>query len=229
MTVAAASAFDTHEKTAASPTRMVGLLAIATGIAGFGLLALHPGDTARDFTGVIKEEAANLVMNAVVHGGFIFVLALQAVCYAVLTRRIGFGRATATAGLVFFAAGAAAMAASLLLDGLVTPAIAARYVAKPDKIESARVIFVLIGSLVSFLMPIGLAFQSAAIAAWGWALTASGARGAGLFGVVLGLAMVAAIAAGFALGNPMALMGAIVGVSVWAVVAGAVLLKSSIG
>ena len=223
MSVATASAFDTSEKTAASPTRMVGLLAIATGIAGFALLALHPGDTARDFAGVIKEEAANQFMNAVVHGGFIVVLALQAVCYAVLTRRIGFGRTAATAGLVFFAAGAAAMAASLLIDGLVTPAIAARYVAKPDKIESARVLFVLMGAMVSFLMPISLAFQSGAIAAWGWALTASGARAAGLFGLGLGLMMIAAIAAGFVLGNPMAQMGAIVGISVWAIVAGTAL------
>lgn len=222
---AAASQFDTTEPTAASPTRTIGLLAIATGIAGFALLALHPGGEARDFVGVVKEEAANLVMNAVVHGGFIAVLAPQAVCYAVLTRRIGFGRTASIAGLVFFAAGAAFMAASLLLDGLVTPAIAARYVAKPDRIESARVIFVLIGSLVGFLLPLGLAFQSAAIAAWGWALTASGSRAAGLFGVVLGLVMLAAIAAGFVLGNPMALMGAIVGISVWAVVAGSVLLR----
>jgi len=99
MTAATASAFDTNEKTAASPTPMVGLLAIATGIAGFALLALHPGGEARDFVGVVKEEAANLMMNAVVHGGFIVVLALQGVCYAVLTRRIGFGRRQRWRGL----------------------------------------------------------------------------------------------------------------------------------
>jgi hypothetical protein len=225
MTVAAATQFDAAERSAASPTWLVGLVAIATGIAGFALLALHPGGEARDFVGVVKEEAANLVMNAVVHGGFIAVLAVQMVCYAVLSRWIGLARAASVAGLVFFAAGAAFMAASLLLDGLVTPAIAARYVAKPDKIESARVIFVLIGSLVSFLLPIGLAFQSAAIAAWGWALTATGSRTAGIAGLVLGAAMFAMAAASLATMNPLFLMGAIVGTAIWAVVAGATLVR----
>lgn len=226
MTVATASAFDTKDHSAPAPTRGVGLLTIATGIAGFALLALHPGGEARDFAGMVKEEAAGQFMNAVVHGGFIAVLTVQMVCYAVLSRRLGLSRTAAVAGLVFFAAGAAFMAGSLLLDGLVTPAIAARYVTKPDKIESARVLFVLIGTSVSFLMPIGLAFQSAAIAAWGWALTASGSRAAGLFGLVLGLALIAALAASFAMGNPMLMMGAIVGTSVWAVVAGIVLMRA---
>src|SRR6185312_1492061 len=153
----------------------------ATGIAGFALLAFHPGEGAKTFADVLQSEASNRAADALVHGGFIVVLALQTVCYATFTRMFG-SRVSGLAAFVLFAFGVAFMCGSLLMDGLVTPAIAARYVGKPDKIETARTLFVLIGTMISLLMPIGLAFQSAAIAAWGWALSASGSRVAGAIG-----------------------------------------------
>ncbi len=217
MTIAAATMADTSAGRP-SPTRAVGVLAIATGIAAFGLLAFHPGGNATDFAGVLKEEAANRAMDAAVHGGFIVVLALQAVVYAVFCDRLGWQRPSTLAGFVFFCAGTAFLAASMLLDGLVTPALAARYVAKPDKIESARTLFVLIGTLIGLLMPVGLAFQSAAIAAWGWALTGAGHRVTGLFGLAVGIATLAAV--GFASMNPLVLMGAIAGSALWAAAVG---------
>ncbi|HEX4295270.1 MAG TPA: hypothetical protein VHZ29_14135 [Rhizomicrobium sp.] len=207
-------------------TRGAGILSIATGIAAFALLANHPGGAAHDFAGVLRDEAANRVMDAVVHGGFIAVLALQTVCYAIFSARIGFSRATAAAGLIFFAFGTAFLSASMVLDGLVTPAVAAKYLAAPDRIEFARSLFVLIGTLIGFLMPIGLAFQSAAIACWGWALSASRlSRAAGVFGLALGAISLAALASNLAAPNPLVLMGAIAATSVWAVVTGIVLLR----
>jgi len=205
--------------------RGIGVLAIATGIAGFALLASHPGGAATDFAGVLKEEAANRVADAVVHGGFVVVLALQTVCYAILSARLGLTRAAVMAALVFFAFGAAFLSGSMLIDGLMTPAIAVRYVAKPDKIEAARTLFVLMGTAISFLMPIGLAFQSAAVAAWGWALTATGPRGIGLTALGIGAVMMAAMVAGFATMNVLALMAGIAGTAVWAVLAGIALLR----
>lgn len=207
-------------------TRGAGILAIATGIAAFALLANHPGGEAHDFAGVLREEAANRTMDAIVHGGFIAVLALQTACYAILSARMGFSRATAMAGLVFFAFGVAFLSASMALDGLVTPAVAAKYLAAPNKIEFARSLFVLIGALIGFLMPIGLAFQSAAIACWGWALMTSRlSRAAGVFALALGAIALAALASSVAAPNPLVLMGAIAATSVWAVVAGIVLLR----
>jgi hypothetical protein len=216
MTVAAA--------TLPSPRlRGIGSLAIATGIAGFGLLAFHPGGAATDFAGVLREEAANRAGDALVHGGFIVVLALQSVCYALLSMRLGLTRGMVMAGLVFFAFGAVFLSASMLVDGLMTPAIAARYLVKPDKIEAARTLFVLMGTAISFLMPVGLAFQSAAVAAWGWALTTGGSRALGLAALAIGAAMMAAITAGFA--NPLALMAGIAGTAIWAILAGILLIR----
>jgi hypothetical protein len=206
-----------------TPARATGLLAIATGLAAIGLLAFHPGGDARNFAEVLRDEAANRLADAIVHGGFVAVLALQAICYAVLSMRIG---RAAVAGLVFFAFGAAFLSASMVLDGLATPALAVKYLAAPEKIEFAKSLFALVGTLISLLMPIGLAFQSAAIAAWGTALAASGvSRIAGALGLVLGGASFAALAATAGAMNPFVLMAAIAAASVWAIVAGIVLLR----
>jgi hypothetical protein len=208
------------------PPRGVGLLAIATGIAGLALLAAHPSEGARTFAELLQSEAANRAIGGLVHGGFIGVLALQFVCYAVLTRRLK-ASVPALAGMVFFGFGATFLAGSMMMDGLVVPAIAARYAAKPDKIETARTLFVLMATMIGILMPLGLAFQSAAVAAWGAALAANGARVFGLAALVLGCALLAAAAAGFATMNPMFLMAAMAGLALWAIGAGVYLMRSA--
>jgi len=154
-----------------APARAAGILSIATGIATVALLANHPGGDAHTFADVLKDEAGNRTMDAIVHGGFVVVLALQTICYATLSARIGRG---AIAGLVFFAFGAAFLSASMVLDGLVTPALAVKYLAAPEKIDFAKSLFALVGTLIGLLMPMGLAFQSAAVAGWGVALVTSG-------------------------------------------------------
>lgn len=204
-------------------SRATGALAIATGIAAFALLANHPGGEARDFLEVLKNEAANRAADAAVHGGFVVVLALQTICYAALSARV-----KSSAGMIFFAFGAAFLCASMLLDGMVIPALAAKYLAAPAKIDFAKSLFALVGTMIGLLMPIGLAFQSAAIAAWGWALWTSGtSRVAGVLGIALGGATLAALAATAGAMNPFVLMGAVAATSLWAIVAGIVLMRAA--
>jgi hypothetical protein len=195
-----------------SPARAAGFLAMASAVATVALLVAHPEGTAHDFAGLLREEAAGRATDAVVHGGFIAVLAVQTVCYAVLARRLE--RLSALAGLVFFAFGAALLSASMVLDGLVIPALAARYLATP---ETAHPLFALVGIAIGWLMPLGLAFQAAAVAAWGLAL-----RGVMRVLAVLGGA---AMLAGLATGNPLAAMAALGGMALWAAVSGALLLR----
>jgi hypothetical protein len=207
----------------AAPARTAGILSIATGIATVALLANHPGGDAHTFADVLKDEAANRSMDAIVHGGFVVVLALQAICYATLSARIGRG---AIAGSVFFAFGAAFLSASMVLDGLVTPALAVKYLAAPQKIEFAKSLFALVGTLIGLLMPIGLAFQSAAVGGWGVALLTSGiSRIGGMIGLALGATAFVALAATAGAMNPLVLMGVLAVTALWAVVAGFVLLR----
>lgn len=226
---AAAFTDSVSRPTETSASRGTGLIAIATGIAAVVLLLNHPGGQPGSFADMVKDEATNQVMNAVVHGGFIAVLALQIFCYARLSAQLGTARALPLAGLVFFATGAAFMMASLLLDGLVLPAIAAKYMrALAAKEDFAKVAFIVVGTTVQFLMPVGILFQSAGITAWGMGLSQASRRVLGLLGLLVGAACFAAAAASLVTGQPMLLMAAIVGLALWAFVAGAVLLSRKV-
>jgi hypothetical protein len=170
-------------------------------------LAAHPGETATTFAGVLKEEAANRNVAGVVHGGYIAVLVLQIIGYAKLSARLDLRRLVSLAGVVLFAAGAAFLSASLLLDGLVIPAIA-----------------VFCETAIGFLMPIGLAFQGAAIASWGAALW-RGSRLAGAIGLLFGLGMLGTLAANIVRPNPLLVMGLLIVPMLWAFVAAWQLLR----
>jgi hypothetical protein len=204
---------------------IVGTVLIATALASAGLLLSHPGGNAHDFAGVLRDEAANRLTDAIVHGGFVVVLAVQLVCYAVLALRLN--RTAALAGFIFFAIGAAFLSASMVTDGLVIPAIAAKYLPTPAKYDAARSLFVLCGIFIGFLMPAGIAFQSAAVAAWGWAMHRSGAATVtGAFGVLMGGALLGGLVA--TAGNPMVLMGGIGAMALWALIAGVLMARKAV-
>jgi MFS family permease len=206
--------------------RPAGILLLLTGVASLALLAAHPGETATNFAGVLKEEAANRSVAGVVHGGYIAVLVLQIIGYARLSDRLDLRRLLPLAGIVFFAAGALFLSASLLLDGLVIPALATRYADAPAKIESARSLFVFCETAIGFLMPIGLAFQGSAVASWGAALWRS-SRIVGAVGILFGLGMLGALAANIARPNPVLLIGSLIASTLWAFVATWPLLRKS--
>jgi hypothetical protein len=201
-----------------SGERIAGFLLLLTAIASLALLAAHPGETATTFAGVLREEAANRNIAGIVHGGYIAVLVLQIVGYAKLPARLDMRRLLPLAGIVLFAAGTAFLSASLLLDGLVIPALAARYADVPAKIESARALFVFCETAIGFLMPIGLAFQGAAVASWG-AASWRASRIAGAIGILIGLLMLGALAVNLAQPNPVLVMGSLIGPMLWAFLA----------
>ena len=208
-----------------SNSRTVGIIAVATGIAAIVLLLNHPAEHATDFMGVLKEEAANQMMNAAVHGGYLLVLPVQIVCYAVLTGRIGFNRALAIAGLVFFATGAAIQMADLTIDGLMLPAIAKRYLAAPpDRLPYARTLFVICSTAIQFLMPLGIGFQAAGVAAWGTSMIKQ-ARWTAIAGSLLGLVALTGTIVATVTGMEMFIVAGIACLAVWAFVAGFALMR----
>jgi hypothetical protein len=227
MSMAAISSRDSAARTTIPQHRAVGVLIIATGVLSLALLALHPGGDAKTFADVLKNEASNRLADGIVHGGFIAVLAVQLVCYVVFSARLGLSRASTIAGLVFFAMGAMFLCGSMVLDGLATPAVAARYLAAPAKIEFAKALFVLIGTLIGVLMPIGLMFQSAAIAMWGWALAQSRqSPKLGYVSAAVGASLVAVLTMGFGASNPIILMSALAVTAGWAATVGVLLIRA---
>jgi hypothetical protein len=206
-------------------SRTTGIITLATGVAAIALLLNHPGGQGADFAAILKQEAASQAISAVVHGGFIVVLAIQLACYAIFAGRLGWTKPLAIAGMVFFAVGAGLQTASLLVDGLMIPQLAARYVAAPpDRLPLARALFVLCGTAVQFLMPMGLFFQGAGVASWGASL-AKVARGGGIAALVIGLLVVVAAVAAFATGQTHLILAAIALLAVWTGIAGIALVR----
>ena len=211
------------EPTASVPTagRPAGIVLVVLGVASLGLLLNHPSPSAQTFADVLRGEAANRTTDAVVHGGFIAILGAQLVCLAILAIRIGIHRASVIAAYLLTAIGAAALMLSMGLDGLVTPAIAARYVDVVEHHNDARTIFVLLGTLIRFLMPAGLLFVAIGLVFWGAALRERETlvRVVRWFGAVTGVLIIAGIAttAGMV---PHVLMIAILAIALWDVLVG---------
>jgi len=202
----------------ADSRRLAGAFALC-GLASLVLLSNHPAGTARDFAGVLREEAGNQLVDGIVHGGFIFVLAALLVCFLLLARRLGSGRVAVVVTGVAFSVGCAALMASMLVDGLVVPAVAARYVGidAPEKLAAAKALFVFAGALISFLMPLGIAFQSIAMLTLGGLLVAGPPRrrAAGITGVVVGVLILALLIAAPANLAAHVLLASIVLIAVW--------------
>lgn len=214
-------------KTAASSAggdHLAGYILIVTAVAAVALLMAHPEGGASDFAGMLKQEAADQKQNAIVHGGYLFVLAVQIVCYALFSARLT-ARSLATAGIITFAIGAAFMMGSLLVDGLMMPAIAAKYAGAADKLEYAKSLFVFGGIAVQFLMPLGLFFQAAGMVLWGGALVQQDVKVMGWIALVLGLVVVGSVAGAFGGGMMLLMMVAIGGLALWAALAGVTMVR----
>jgi hypothetical protein len=174
----------------------------------------------------LRFEAGHRISDAVVHGGFVLVLAIELICFAALAVRAGVMRTAVLAAMVFAMVGTGLLTASMIVDGLITPAVAARYAAAPaEKQEAARALLVLIGATIGVLTPVGLAFLGAAALAWGACLAprSGSVRTGGIIGVAAGAAI--AIAAGVGLwgASPYMLMVALLAQAAWTLAAGVML------
>ena len=209
-----------------TPARGPGAALIVCALASVALLAGHPaGGASPLLADVLRSEAAQRLPDAIVHGGFVLVLAIELIGFAALAVRLGAARTAVLAAMVFFLIGAGLLAASMIVDGLITPAVAARYAMAPlAKQEAARALFVLIGEAIRVLMPMGLAFQGAAALAWGTALIARPtARISSAVALAAGAAILLAAAASLWIPSPHLLMLALLGQAVWTFAAGVML------
>jgi hypothetical protein len=185
-------------------------------LASLTLLANHPSGNPGSFADLIKDEAAHQVIDGVVHGGFSITLVALIICFVFLSRLLGLARSSVVIGLVSFCAGCSALVASMVLDGFASPAIAVRF-AGVDDLQPAKTLFILVGTLIRFLMPMGLLFQFVAMLSWSWSIVKRPgfARAVGLFGSVVAIILIVAI---FAIPTAMAahvILGGVALQAIW--------------
>jgi hypothetical protein len=196
-------------------------------LASLTLLANHPNGSPGGFADLIKNEAAHQVIDGVVHGGFVATLVALIICFVLWSRFLGLAKPTVVIGLVCFCVGCGALIASMVLDGFATPAIAVRF-AGTDDLQPAKTLFVLVGTLIRFLMPMGLLFQFVALLSWSSVIVKGPgfARAVGLVGPLVAIFLVVAI---FAVPSQMAAHVILAGVAlqaIWYLAIAALLFKS---
>jgi|SRR5579871_1032177 len=188
-------------------------------VATLTLLASHPASSARTLAEVLREEAHSVWINGIVHGGFIITLAGLMVCFILLSRRLGSRRVSVVIALTAFCIGSGLLIASMILDGLVTPALAVRFAdsGNADNLPMARTLFILCGIVISFLMPIGMLFQSTAILGWSAAIVQGPGmrRGVGAFGLAAGIILIIGLLAVPAALKPHVLLAGIALQAIW--------------
>jgi hypothetical protein len=212
---------DEHSQRKAS-----GAVLILAGVLQIVLLALHPEGSAHDFAGMLRDEAGGRLIDALVHGGFIVLLAVQLVGYRALSLRLGADRTSVLAAGVFFTIGTAALGASLFVDGLLIPKLAYRFVtATAAQRDAARSVFAFAGAAIGLLMPIGLAFQGIGVVAWSIRLFGLNRL---VGGVTLFLGAVILLGAIGLTANPMFVAAAIPATALWSGLAGILLRRRTL-
>jgi len=205
--------------TLAQRRRLAGAFAICS-LATLALLANHPKTGAgHSLADLILAEARDQYINGVVHGGFIATLAVLVICFVFLAQALGTMRVPVVVGLVSFCIGCGALMASMTLDGLVLPGLAARLTATGhlDDAVEAKTLLTLFGATLRVSMPTGLLFQGVAVLGWSWAIV--GSRGwrlvSGLVGFAIGVLLIFAILATPPRMSEHVLLGGIVLLSIW--------------
>jgi hypothetical protein len=185
-------------------------------LASLTLLANHPAGHPGSFADLLKDEAAHLFINRVVHGGFSITLVALIICFVFLSRLLGSARPSVVIGLVCYCVGCSALIASMVLDGFATPAIAVRFAGTED-LQSAKALFILLGTLIGFLLPAGLLFQSVAMLSWSSVIVKGPGlrRAVGLFGLAVAILLMVAIFATPALKAAHVILGGIALQSFW--------------
>jgi hypothetical protein len=183
------------------------------------LLANHPAGGGHTLLEVISAEARDRTTDALVHGGFVITLAALVVCLVAVARILGTARPSVLIGLVSFCVGSGMLMLSMILDGLVVPAIAARFVGitDPAALLPVRTTLMLCGVLIGILMPFGLLFQAATMLSWSIAIAARrGLRLAvALYGTLAAALLVAGLAFEPAAMTAHVILGAVVLTALW--------------
>ena len=170
-------------------------LAAAFGICAVLILGLllahpHPHEPLHSFSDVVDFEISQQTVGRIVHGGMIAILVILLAAHILLLRSLPRLDLVATLAVATFGLACALLTASLVLDGFVTPVLAAQYRAASDPAlrlaTQAQITFC--GACIGTLMPMALLSFSAAALAWIRPLMRLGRAGsvAGIIGGAIG-------------------------------------------
>ena len=156
----------------AAGTRSAGVaIAVAT-IVSTIFVALDRSGGGHTPLEVLQGIAGLALLKETIHGVAIASVCAYAFGYASLSQRLGLHRPHVLAGLALYLIGCVAMVAATLMDGFITPHIAAAAVghAGPDGIKAAYFLVYYLGVMLNDAAKLGWILQALGAAAWSLAL-----------------------------------------------------------
>lgn len=213
-------------------TRSAGAaIAVAT-IVSTIFVALDRGGGGSNPLQILQGIAGLTLLKEAVHGVAIASVCAYAFGYVSLSRRLGLHRPLVLAGLVAYLIGCVAMVAATLLDGFVTPHIAADAIRATDaeRVQFAYDLVHYVGVVLNDAAKLGWILQAMGAAAWSVVLLRERgiARTAGVLGLgssVLVCALVAVSAVNMSMAS---LLGVLLAQLVWNLAAAVFLFRRSI-
>src|SRR4051812_20441625 len=218
-----------HTRDKPNEATFYGWILLIGPILATGFAFVHPQLNSHDLTSVMSELAAGATFNGWVHGALIALYLCIATGFVGLSRRLGFERPAATAGLVFYSAGTLAMMGAAVINGFALGIFAGRYPDfGPDKAAALASSINMAGSIAAVWAGIGAVATSAAILAWSWLLVtrAGGLRIIGGAGLALGLATIAMLVSGTLILNVHGFILLVVSQAAWSIAIGLALVRN---
>jgi len=148
-------------------TRAAGIAIAAATIISTIFVALDRSGGGSNPLEILQGIARLQGLKELVHGVAIASVCGYAFGYTVLARRLGLHRPLVLAGLVAYLFGCAAMIGATILDGFVTPHVAADAItAAPERVAFAYNLVHYLGVVLNDLAKLGWILQAAAALAW---------------------------------------------------------------
>ena len=202
-------------------------IAIAT-VASTIFVALDRGASGHTPAETLQSIADLQTLKQLVHGVAIASVCVYAFGYAALSRQLGLHRPQVLAGLVAYLTGCVAMIAATLLDGFVTPHIAADAAgAAPERLRFAYDLIHFLGLVLTDFARAGWLLQAAGALAWSLVLLRDSGlpRAIGAVGVLSSVLVGVAVTVSGANMSMGALLGILLSQLVWNLAAAVLLIS----
>ncbi len=165
------------------------IIAVCAGLS-IPAIANHPQILARSHGDLLAQIVALSPIDRFVHGALMVIMFALVWGLAIFAIRRGFNRATVLAGFIAYAAGALAWIGATLIDGFITPEIAARFIGTSPEAQNYAISLLRFCAIsIQILTKFGLVAISIGILKWsaGLLLSPGAPRTVGVIGIFAGI------------------------------------------
>ena len=212
-------------------SRNAGILLVAATILAAAAMAFHPSTTSHDIAQVIEQIAHMSDLSGLIHGLLIGLMLAVLYVFTEFSQRRGMTLPLVRAGFIAYGIGVLAMIGAAMISGFVIAQVASLtpHVAEAD-LQTSGSLIILCSVLNQTFASLGVVLMSVAIVLWSLDLLRSPqlARHLGMFGLLIGLLPLAALAFGALHLNVHGMTLVVLLQSVWNIGVGLLLIRGAV-